>query len=244
MSLAPSLEFALHPYWPERLGFRTALRTVNSKSADLLDRTDPYTLVTARGRTTLMREVSRVLRNGVPGDIVEFGVFRGGTAAVLGQMIKDDPSRHLHLFDRWGDLPEPTEQDGHRKQQYSRSAIPEKIEDQKGTLDSTKQVVEKVIGFPGDRVHYYQGWYEDTLPKYPGSPIAFASVDCDYYESVKAVLAVCDRYASPGASFVSDDYGTWPGAKQAIDEWLATTKRDVEMIRLHRIGTAVLRIKS
>jgi hypothetical protein len=185
-----------------------------------------------------------VLRHRVPGDFVEFGVHRGGTAAVLAEVIKQEPDRQLHLFDRWGDLPEPTEENGFRKQQYARSKIPKKLAALKGSLEDAKHVLEDVIGFPADRIHYYQGWYADTLKDYPGRPIAFASIDCDYYASVKAVLAVCDRHASPGASLVSDDYGRWPGARQAIHEWMDSTKHRVQLIRLQRIGTALLRIKS
>jgi O-methyltransferase len=242
MPLAPSLKYALHPYLPERLGFRSALRLLNPEAANLLDQTDKNTLLISRSRITLLREGKDVLRREVPGDFVEFGVHKGGSAAVLASVIKDEPERQLHLFDRWGDLPEPTDEDGFRKEQYTKSKIPEKLAALKGSLDDTKHIVEDVIGFPKERTHYYQGWYDDTLKLYPGRSIAFASIDCDYYESVKAVLAVCDQYASPGAALFVEDYGHWPGAKRAVHEWLESTKRKVQLVRMRRIGNAIIRL--
>lgn len=242
--MRPSLRYALHPYLPERLGFRRALSMLNPEAAELLRVTDPHTIVVGRSRITLLRESRRVMKQGVPGDFVEFGVHTGGSAAVLADVIRNDPERQLHLFDRWGDLPDPTDEDGFRKDQYTKSKIPEKLAALKGVMDQARHAIEDVASFPKDRVHYYQGWYDDTLKDYPGRPIAFASIDCDYYESVKAVLELCDRYASPGAVFVSDDYGAWPGAKQAIHEWLETTKRKVEFDFVRPVRTAVLRLKS
>jgi O-methyltransferase len=241
LQLTPSIQYALHPYLPERLGFRRLLRVVNPEAARLLDRTDDYTLVIARSRVTLMREGGRVIRAGVPGDFVEFGVHRGGTAGVLAHTIKDT-DRHLHLFDRWGDLPEPTEEDGFRQQQYARANIPDKLATLGDVFDKTKEVVEEVIGFPKDRLHYYPGWYDDTLDDYPGRPIAFASIDCDYYDSVKPVLALCERYASPGAVLYIDDYAHWPGAKRAVHEWLENTKRRAQLINFWRVPNAIIRL--
>jgi O-methyltransferase len=241
--MRPSLRYALHPYLPARLGFRRALNFVNPAAARLLGQTDPHTLVTSRSRITLLRESREVVRHGIPGDFVEFGVHKGGSAAMLATAIIDEPDRQLHLFDRWGDLPEPTDEDGFRKQQYTRSRIPEKLAALKGVRDEARHVIEDIVGFPKDRVHYYQGWYNETLQNYPGRPIAFASIDCDYYESVKLVLALCDEFASPGAVLITDDYGVWPGTKKAVHEWLESTRRKVDLQRIWRTSTAILRVK-
>jgi len=240
--MLPSLRYALHPYLPEKLGFRQVLGLVNPTDAKLLRDTDDHTLVIARSRVTLLREGRDVLDRGVPGDFVEFGVHKGGSAAMLATVIKGDPTRQLHLFDRWGDLPEPTEEDGYRKDQYARSKIEHKIATLSGVFDEAKHVVEDVAKFPKDRVHYYQGWYDDTLKEFPDRPIAFASIDCDYYESVKPVLKLCDEHASPGATFIIDDYGTWPGARRAVHEWMESTRRKVRLTPVLRGSNAVLHL--
>lgn len=229
--MRPSLRYGLHPLLPARLGFRSLLRLTDADLAGVLDATDGFTLVPARSRVTLARVAQEVLDRDVPGDFVEFGVHRGGTAAVLAFALRFEPDRTLHLFDRWGDLPEPTEEDGAQKQRYARVNIPEKLRDlvERPPLESARELIETRMQF--DRVLYHQGWYEETLPGYAGGPIALASVDCDYYKSVALVLDFIRDRASPGAMILVDDYGDeWPGAKRATDEFCAR----------HRLGREVV----
>lgn len=238
-----SPKYAFHPLMPMKLGYLQLLRLVNPRLAALLDVTDPFTLMSARKRTTLYREGLRVLRAGVPGAFVEIGVHRGGSAAVLAHVIKDEHGRALHLFDRWGDLPEPTEQDGYRGEQYAKDAIRDKLVELEvdSPLEAAREVVEEIVGLPADRVHYHQGWYDSTLAQYDGGPIAFASIDCDYYESVKLALWVVERHASVGTVMVLDDYATWPGTRTALEQWLSKTRLRTRVLALS-IGPAIVRV--
>lgn len=127
----------------------------------------------------------------------------------------------------------------------ARTASPNKLADLRDNppLADAKRLIEEKIGFPRERLHHYPGWYAETLADYSGGPIAFASLDCDYYESVKLALDFIDHHAAPSATIVADDYGGWPGAKAAIDEWLAGTLRKVRIHPL-RTGPAVMRLGS
>ena len=195
------------------------MKLVNPELARLLDLTDGYTLMSARNRTTLYRQARSVLERGTSGDFVEIGVHRGGSAAILAHLLKDHPGRTLHLFDCWGDLPEPTAKDGYRREQYARQNIPEKLAELKddAPLKATEKVIEQV-GY--GRAVYYQGWYEESFPTYSGGKIAFVSLDCDYYESVKLALSFIRANAAQGICIVNDDYDAWPGAKIATDEFV------------------------
>lgn len=241
---APAPRFAGHPYYPERLGYMRLLAWVRPDLASLLRAAKPYTLMSARNLTTLYREGERTLRAGVEGDFVEIGVHRGGSAGILANLIKGQEGRHLHLFDRWGDLPEPTKRDGIRYEEYRKDRIADKLADLRDNppLAAAKQLIEEMLEFPRERLHYYAGWYDDTLAEFSGGPIAFASLDCDYYESVKLALDFIDRHAAPSATIVADDYGGWPGAKMAIDQWMAGTRRRARIFPL-RTGPAVIRLE-
>lgn len=241
----PAPLLAGHPYLPVRLGYTRLLGLFRPEIARLIRTVKPYTLLGARNLTTLYREGRRVLRSGVEGDFVEIGVHRGGSAGILATLLMQEKGRHLHLFDRWGDLPEPTEWDGHRYDEYRRDRIPEKLAYLRDDppFDATRHVVEELIGFPKERLHYHPGWYSDTLDQYSGAPIAFASLDCDYYESVKLALDFIERRAAPSATVVADDYGSWPGARKAIDEWLTATGRKVRVYVPLRTGPAILRFR-
>lgn len=239
----PAASFAGHPYLPERLGYMRLLGLIRPEVARLLRLAKPYTLMSARNLTTLYREGQRTLRRGVEGDFVEIGVHRGGSAAILAALIRQREERQLHLFDRWGDLPEPTERDGFRQEEYRKDKIADKLGHLRDDppLERTRHLLETLMEFPFGRLHYYPGWYSETFGEYAGRPIAFASLDCDYYESVRDALQFMERFASPLATIVADDYGGWPGARAAIDDWLARTPRKV---RIHPLptGPAVLRL--
>ena len=79
--------------------------------------------------------------------------------------------------------------------------------------------------------------YAHFSEKYPGEK---GPLDCDYYESVKLALAFTAQHAAPGATVIVDDYGTWPGAKTAVHEWLNSVPVKIKM-RTLRTGPAVLR---
>lgn len=237
--LRPSWRYALHPYLPRRLGFRHLLARTEPRLASLLDISDPYTLISPRNRTTIYRAAQEALQAGIPGDFVEIGVHRGGSAAVIAGLLQNCSDRRLHLFDRWGDLPETSESDGFRQEEYARVNIADKLDDlvRNPPLNSAREVIEGKVGF--ERAIYWQGWFHETFPRYDGQPIAFASVDCDYYESVKYTLDFVREHSSSGCCVVIDDYDPWPGAKLATDEFAARHGLRVERTWL---GPAILRL--
>jgi len=239
-----ALSYGLHPHWPERLGYRRVLQLVNPKLREVLRVTDPYTLVSGRNRTTIYREALGVLERKVPGQFLEIGVHRGGSAGVLAHLLLDQNDRELHLYDRWGDLPEPTEKDGEFYDTYRKAHIGDKLARLRDDppLADTRHLIQDIIKFPAERTFYHQGWYDETLPTYSGGPIAFATVDCDYYESVKLTMKFLEDHAAAGAVLIIDDYGAWPGAKTAVDEWLEVTPRQVTKQVLEGLGPAVLRV--
>jgi hypothetical protein len=70
-----------------------------------------------------------------------------------------------------------------------------------------------------NRVRIVPGWFQDTFPSVTAKEIAILNIDADWYESVKLCLnTFYDRVVLGG--FVSfDDYGHWPGCRQAVDEF-------------------------
>jgi hypothetical protein len=74
------------------------------------------------------------------------------------------------------------------------------------------------------RVRIVPGWFQDTFPSVTAAQIALLNIDADWYASVKLCLETFyDRVADGG--FVSfDDYGHWPGCRQAVDEFFAARK--------------------
>lgn len=240
-----SLRYALHPYYPSRLGFEALLRLTHPSLGRCLEATRFCSISPARQRVTIYREALAVLDRGIPGDVAVIGAHRGGTAAPLALLLKDRPERRLHLFDRWGDLPDPTPEDGFRAEQYRKDRIPEKLAELKDRppLDDCRHVMHDIVGLSEAEVAYYPGWFDETLAEggsYPGAPLAFALVHCDYYESVRQALAFVGPHMADGGAAIVNDYYWWPGSKKATDEYLAGARRPVEL-EMGALKQAVLR---
>jgi O-methyltransferase len=70
-------------------------------------------------------------------------------------------------------------------------------------------------------VFLHKGLFETTLPSYNGAPIAFAHIDCDWYDPVRYCLREVGERLSPGGGIILDDYHDYGGCRQATDEFLA-----------------------
>jgi hypothetical protein len=72
-----------------------------------------------------------------------------------------------------------------------------------------------------ERVQFVKGWFCDTLPLAPIEQIAVLRMDGDLYASTRDVLINLYDKVSPGGYVIIDDYGSWSGCRQAVDEFRA-----------------------
>ena len=77
-----------------------------------------------------------------------------------------------------------------------------------------------------------EGKVEDTIPAQAPEQIALLRLDTDWYESTRHELDHLFPRVSPGGVVIIDDYGTWQGARRAVDEYLAQLPRP---LMLHRV---------
>jgi O-methyltransferase len=184
-----------------------------------------YSLVTPLNLFFLAELVERLGRLGIEGDIVECGVYRGGSAAVLGWWMMQQPSsmRKLWLFDSFAGMPKAGEQDGE---------LSHKLEgDYVGSEELTRQLLERV-GVLDERYEIVTGFFADTFSGLTPPPTALLHVDCDFYEPVKLTLEKFFPTMPPGGFVVLNDYGIFRGARQATDEFLAANGIDVEPVAI------------
>jgi O-methyltransferase len=175
--------------------------------ADLV-RIRPYTVVDDARLLSLMRLVREADRRQIPGDVVECGVARGGSAAVMAAVT----SRHCWLYDSCQGLPAPQPVDGPEAPAYT------------GANQTTPQTIAAALTtlqVAPARVTLRAGWFEDTF-LWPGpSLIAVLHIDADWYDSVWICLHTWYDYVVPGGVIVLDDYGFWPGCRQAYADFIA-----------------------
>ena len=220
--------------------------------ADYDDETrDIWRLV--RGRTMtghaklhyLIEAVRYVVANDIPGAVVECGVWRGGSMLTVAHALSrlGVTERDLYLFDTFTGMSEPSERDVHIHAGKSAADI---LTDQDrggpiwhvATLEDVRQGFEKV-DYPEERLHFVPGKVEDTIPEQAPDTIAILRLDTDWYESTKHELTHLYHRLSPGGILIIDDYGSWQGAKDATDEFLAATGEPLMLTRVARGRVAV-----
>lgn len=166
----------------------------------------PHTLV-SRDRVWVLRSLAeQALRE--PGDFWECGVYKGGTAIMLADLIKNAPEKSLHLFDTFAGMP-PTDpqRDLHREGDFA---------------DNDIKAVQQRVGVSA-QIAYHAGIIPATFAGMEQARIALAHVDVDIYQ---AILDCCE-FIYPrlcnGGFMVFDDYGfpSCPGARAAVDTFFA-----------------------
>lgn len=156
--------------------------------------------------------------------MAEFGVGRGGSAMFMG-WLANRYGGTLALYDLFGRIPAPSEKDGQRAQERYRVILEEEAETYYGNISNLLELIRSEMARVIDleRVTFIQGKYEETLQnlEQPGA-FHLVHIDCDWYESSKAVLDYLSGHLKPGAILQVDDYSNWQGSKQALDEaeWL------------------------
>jgi O-methyltransferase len=168
-------------------------------------------------------------RNGVPGDFLEFGIALGGSAICIASELDGD--RRFIGFDVFGMIPPPGEKDGpgpNGRYEIIKSGESTGIggDPYYGYVDKLHDVVVRNfeafgLSVDGRRIVLVEGLYEETLPNQPERTIAFAHVDCDWYEPVMLCLEYLTPRLSPGGIIILDDYNDWPGCEKATREFCA-----------------------
>ena len=175
----------------------------------------------------LYQNVRQVLDDGVEGALVELGVYKGNSAAVLAGLGRAT-GRQTYLFDTF---------DGFDVRDL-------KGIDERHPVQFTNTSLASVRALVGeDAVTYVPGFFPDTLKDIePISAIAVAHVDCDLHDPMKAALEAFYPLVSPGGLIIMHDYssGFWPGATRAVDDFFRTRPEKPVLIP-DKSGRAIVR---
>lgn len=174
------------------------------------------TMIGLERLSNLQHCIEAVVTDGVPGDFIEAGVWRGGatmfTRTLLDTMNSGD--RLVWAADSFRGLPSPDatsypadKNDAHHTVDYL--AV---------SLDEVKRNFE-LYDIATDGVRFLQGWFRDTLPTLTGHQWALIRLDGDMYESTIIGLEMLYPYLAPGGFLIVDDYGAVAGCREAVDDF-------------------------
>jgi O-methyltransferase len=176
--------------------------------------------------------VETVISENIPGDLIETGVWRGGTCILMRGILKahGDRSRKVLVADSFAGLPKPDAEKypadaGDKHFQYANLAI------------SRQDVQEnfRKYGLLDEQVEFVEGFFEDTLHLLPNEVFSIIRLDGDMYSSTIQALDVLYPKLSVGGFCIIDDYGL-AGCKKAVDDYRLKHGIKDDMVKIDWTG--------
>jgi O-methyltransferase len=227
-----------------RPGRRRMRRYYDAEVRATITAVKPWTMTSYERLFGLIVAVRYLVGHAIPGDMVECGVWRGGSMQAVARTLlaSDAADRDLHLFDTFAGMPPPAAIDrrlhgesaaelldhGPRRKQVRAVAD---LADVRSGMDRT--------GYPPGRIHCHPGRVEDTIPAEAPERIALLRLDTDWYESTKHELEHLYGRVTPGGVVIIDDYDYWEGSRKAVDEFIAETSARLLLVPLDTARIAV-----
>lgn len=178
---------------------------------------------------------------GLPGDIVECGVFKGSSLirfTAFRELLENCYSRKIIGFDIFGKFPETSFDDDKRMLERFISAA--------GDQSISKDELDQVLAFKGiANVELVMGDINQTVPDYsrnhPEFRIALLHIDTDIYEPAVTILNSFYDHVVSGGLIVLDDYGTFPGETKAVEEFIKDKGLQVRKHSFYKIPSFIVK---
>jgi O-methyltransferase len=219
----------------ERIGLRLYRRT-NFDLANRESGTDwpleADTMIGLKRLDSLQHCIEQVLRDEVPGDFIETGVWRGGTCIFMRAALEayGDKARQVWVADSFEGFPKPDgryQQDEDQPWWVSNAVIGIPLDQVKSNFSR--------YGLLDDRVRFLKGWFKDTLPSAPIERLAILRLDGDLYSSTMDALVNLYPKVSRGGFVIIDDYSV-KVCRNAVDEFRARMQIEAPLIKIDWTG--------
>ena len=173
---------------------------------------DAETMLGTRQLDTMQACITDVLRNGVPGDLAEAGVWRGGMTIFMRGVLQayGERSKKVWVVDSFEGLPAPDR----KKETFEEW----QAGDMAVSLEQVKSNFAR-YGLLDEQVQFLKGFFNATLPTAPIRQLSILRADADLYESTRDVLENLYPRLSPGGYAMFDDYWNLPDCRKAIEEY-------------------------
>jgi O-methyltransferase len=176
------------------------------------------TMIPLRRLDNLQNCITDVIRQEVPGDLIETGVWRGGATIFMRAVLKvyGETERIVWAADSFEGVPKPDlkhypADKGSRRWSLSVLQV---------SLDEVKENFAR-YGLLDDQVRFLVGWFRDTLPSPPIDRLAVLRLDGVIYESTMEALIHLYPKLSVGGYIIIDDYGDNFRCRAAVEDFRA-----------------------
>jgi O-methyltransferase len=201
---------------------------------------EPFTMTTPERVWALMSAV-RYCSSNIPGDFVECGVWRGGSAMVMAYTLLElgITDTKIWLYDTFEGMTHPSSHDvelasGIEARDLMAAAGLKKENSRNVWCYATQDDVSenlRTTGYPVSSVHLVKGDVVNTLKREAPDRISLLRLDTDFYESTLCELETLYPRLQPGGVCIIDDYGYWSGSKKATDEYKTQDQSSLECHR-------------
>ena len=209
-----------------------------------------FTMTSNERMVVLSRAIDYLVENKIEGDIVECGVWKGGSMMLIARKLLqlNDHKRNLFLFDTFEGMSDPNEKDVSAIDNSTASELLQKENKFEGdnvwcysSLEEVKSNLEKT-NYSNEKIFYFKGKVEDTLPEPSVGRIALLRLDTDFYESTKHELETLYDLVVPNGIIIIDDYGHWSGSKKAVNEFIEKRKLKIFLNRIDYTGRLAIKM--
>ena len=216
--------------------------------SEIFKKVAPYTMTSPERIYSLIETIKYIERNKIEGDIVECGVWKGGSMMAVAETLKEQKSfsRQLYLYDTFEGMSEPTQAD----KTYTGEDAAHLLQKDKNketnpvwaysTLREVREAI-NATGYPEDKIQYIVGKVEETIPANIPSKISVLRLDTDWYESTRHELIHLYPLLSLGGVVIIDDYGYWQGARKAVDEYFGRNNIRILLNRIDETGRIAIK---
>jgi O-methyltransferase len=227
-SLLRRAGYELSPIAPSK-SIREENPDVTDMEWDVYSRVKTLTMLSMERILANIRAIEHIVLAQIPGDIVECGVWRGGSAMSMALALRNagDISRTIWLYDTYAGMTEATSVDvshaGVDASALLKAAKELEIAERSLVLAYASledvQANMRATGYPTTRIKFVKGPIEETVPSQVPDQIALLRLDTDWYESTRHELIHLYPRLAAGGVLIIDDYGHWQGARRAVDEY-------------------------
>jgi O-methyltransferase len=232
---------------------RAMLRVeIDGKSVEYADIDDPFfielfphikrhTITASHGPVplwVLFKSIEYIVKNDIPGDIAECGVWNGGSMLLAALALRHfgDTSRRIYLYDTFAGMPRPDDVD---KNWAGIPVLPtwEKFAQSGqrwgygGSIDDVRKVM-RASSYPEDKLVFVEGMVEDTLPGQAPDQLGLLRLDTDLYKSTYHELVHLYPKLVKGGILIIDDYGNFQGSRLATDQYIAENNLKIFLARI------------
>jgi O-methyltransferase len=162
----------------------------------------------------VQRCVESIVRDGVEGDVIEAGVWRGGASMLMRATLDSlGDDRTIWLADSFEGFPEPDEE-----------AFPADQERDLSRFDFLSVPVDEVRGNFArlgldHGLKFVPGFFDETMPGLRGGTWSLVRLDSDTYEGTRLALDSLYPGLSAGGHLIVDDYHLLPECQRAVDDY-------------------------